>query len=81
MQLELKTQIKLQEQGISVRVISRPSWELYEQQSQSYKDSVILPHAEARLAIEMGSTQGWHQYVGRQGHVMGILRMLQITGI
>jgi len=74
-QLAMEAQRKLEEQDIPVRVISMPSWELFEQQTQSYKDSVILPRLEkTTLAIEMGSQQGWHQYVGRHGVIMGINR-------
>src|SRR5690606_38162385 len=74
-QLAMEAQRKLEEQDIPVRVISMPSWELFEQQTQSYKDSVIHPRLEkTTLAIEMGSQQGWHQYVGRHGVIMGINR-------
>jgi len=73
-QLALGAQKRLAEQGIHVRVISMPSWELFNRQPQSYKDAVLLPEVEARLAIEMASPQGWHQYVGKQGDVMGIDR-------
>jgi transketolase len=73
-QLAIEAQKQLAEQGVPIRVISMPSWELFEQQPQPYKDSVIIPDMDATLAIEMGSPQGWHQYVGRQGSVMGIDR-------
>ncbi|ULL15850.1 transketolase [Paenibacillus sp. H1-7] len=73
-QLAVEAQKQLAEQGVHVRVISMPSWELFNQQPQAYKDSVLLPDVEARLAIEMASPQGWHQYVGKQGDVMGIDR-------
>jgi transketolase len=73
-QLALEAQKELESLGYPVRIISMPSWELFEKQSQSYKDSVILPGINATLSIEMGSTEGWHQYVGRYGDVMGINR-------
>ncbi|WNQ10387.1 transketolase [Paenibacillus aurantius] len=65
--LAVEAQKKLAEEGISVRVISMPSWELFEKQSQEYKDSVILPEVKARLAVEMGSPMGWDRYVGEKG--------------
>jgi len=73
-QLALGAREKLAEQGIHVRVISMPSWELFEKQPQSYKDSVLLPDVKARLAVEMGSPMGWERYVGDRGAVMGIDR-------
>ncbi|CAM3485801.1 transketolase [Marinicrinis lubricantis] len=71
-QLAVKAQQKLAEEGIQVRVISMPSWELFEKQSKEYKDSVILPDVKARLAIEMAYPLGWEKYVGDQGDIMGI---------
>ena len=64
----------LQERNISVRLVSMPCWELFEAQSQDYRDSVLLPSVHARLAVEAGVTQGWHQYVGYQGDVIGVDR-------
>ena len=64
----------LQERNISVRLVSMPCWELFEAQSQDYRDSVLLPSVHARLAVEAGVTQGWHQYVGDQGDVIGVDR-------
>ncbi|MFD2611009.1 transketolase [Paenibacillus gansuensis] len=71
-QLAVAAQKALAEQGIQVRVVSMPSWDLFEKQPQSYKDSVILPEVKARLAIEMAHPMGWHRYVGDQGSVLGI---------
>ncbi|WP_394297951.1 transketolase-like TK C-terminal-containing protein [Gordoniibacillus kamchatkensis] len=73
-QLALNAQKQLEEQGTPTRVISMPSWELFDNQPQAYKDSVILPDAPATLTVEMGSTQGWHRYAGTRGAVMGIDR-------
>ena len=64
----------LQEQNIAVRLVSMPSWELFEAQSQDYRDSVLPPSVHARLAVEAGVTQGWHRYVGDQGDVIGVDR-------
>ena len=64
----------LQERNIAVRLVSMPCWELFEAQPQAYRDSVLLPSVHARLAVEAGVTQGWHQYVGDQGDVIGVDR-------
>ncbi|OWA34757.1 transketolase [Saccharibacillus sp. O16] len=71
-QLAVKAQAKLAEEGIQVRVISMPSWDLFEKQDQAYKDSVLLPDVKARLAVEMASPFGWERYVGDQGAILGI---------
>lgn len=65
---------KLQTQKISVRLVSMPSWELFEAQSSEYRDSVLPPSVHARLAVEAGVTQGWHRYVGDRGDVIGVDR-------
>jgi transketolase len=64
----------LQEQHIAVRLVSMPSWELFEAQSRDYRNSVLPPSVRARLAVEAGVTQGWHRYVGDQGDVIGVDR-------
>ncbi|WP_322923126.1 transketolase [Paenibacillus campi] len=71
-QLAVKAQAALAAEGIEVRVISMPSWELFEKQDQAYKDSVLLPDVKARLAIEMAQTFGWERYVGDKGAILGI---------
>ncbi|AKG33692.1 transketolase [Paenibacillus durus] len=71
-QLAVKAQAALAEVGIDVRVISLPSWDLFEKQDKAYRDSVILPDVKARLAIEMAQTFGWERYVGDQGDILGI---------
>jgi transketolase len=70
--LIVKAGQQLAEQGKSVRLVSFPSWELFEEQDQAYKDSVLLPKVTARLAVEAGVSQGWHKYVGGKGAVLGI---------
>lgn len=62
----------LAEEGIHVRVVSMPSWELFEKQSQEYKDSVLLPDVKKRLAVEMAYPLGWERYTGDQGDILGI---------
>lgn len=71
-QLAVAAQKKLAEEGIQVRVVSMPSWELFEKQSKEYKDSVILPEVKARLAVEMAYPLGWERYVGDGGDILGI---------
>jgi len=63
---------RLAAKGVAARVVSMPSWELYEKTSRSYKDSVLLPEVTARLAVEAGSPMGWERYVGPTGAVIGI---------
>lgn len=71
-QLAVAAQKALAEEGIQVRVISMPSWDLFEKQSKEYKDSVILPEVKARLSVEMAHSMGWHKYVGDQGDILSI---------
>jgi transketolase len=59
-------------QGISSRVVSMPSWDIFEHQTQEYRDSVLPPRIKARIAIEQASTFGWERYVGETGRVIGM---------
>jgi transketolase len=70
--LIVAAQQKLAEQGIAVRTVSMPSWELFDAQSQEYKDDVFPPSVRARLAVEAGVAQGWHKYVGDKGDVIAL---------
>jgi transketolase len=72
--LLIEVQQKLKEQFIDARVVSMPSWELFEAQSQEYRDSVLPPSVRPRLAVEAGVPQGWHRYVGDQGDIIGLDR-------
>ena len=65
---------ELQAQNIPVRLVSKPSWELFEAQSQAYRDSVLLPSVASRLAVEAGVSQGWHRHVGDRGDVISVDR-------
>ncbi len=65
---------QLDNDGIAVRVVSMPSWELFERQTTQYKDSVLAPQCRLRLAIEAGVSLGWHKYVGDQGRVLSMDR-------
>ena len=65
---------RLQREGIAVRCVSMPSWDLFEAQDDAYREAVLPPHIGARLAVELGATQGWDRYVGARGAVLGIDR-------
>ncbi len=64
---------ELKKDGIAARVVSMPSWKLFEEQSEAYKDSIFPDHLP-KLAIEAGATLGWWKYVGRHGDVIGVDR-------
>src|SRR6059036_1953973 len=59
-------------EGIRSRVVSMPSWEIFDQQAQEYRDSVLPPSVKARVAVEQASTFGWERYVGSAGCVIGM---------
>jgi transketolase len=63
---------KLKAQKIKARVVSMPSWELFEQQDREYRDNILPPEVTARVAVEQASTMGWARYVGTGGHVIGM---------
>jgi transketolase len=63
---------KLTAAGIKARVVSMPSWDLFEAQDQAYRDSVLPPQVTARVAVEEASTFGWDRYVGPTGKVLGM---------
>ena len=64
---------KLAAENINARVVSMPSWELFEKQPQDYKDSVLPPAVTARLSIEAAVPLGWERYVGSQGRTLGMV--------
>jgi transketolase len=64
----------LRGEGVTVRVVSMPSWDLFDAQPQSYRDEVLPPAVHARLAVELGVAQGWSRYVGERGRMLGIDR-------
>jgi transketolase len=70
--LAVEARTILLNEGIGVRVVSMPSWELFEEQPEKYRDEVLPPEIPTRLAVEAGVTQGWHGYVGLRGEVIGI---------
>ena len=64
----------LRADGVAVRVVSMPSWNLFDAQPQSYRDEVLPPTVHARLAVELGVAQGWDRYVGERGRMVGVDR-------
>lgn len=63
---------ELEQQNIQTRLVSMPSWELFDEQDEEYRHSVLPPLIRTRLAVEAGATQGWHRYVGEHGDVLGL---------
>ena len=70
--LAIEAQAELEKEGIHVSVISMPSWDLFEQQSKEYKESVIPKNVPVRVAIELGSSLGWREYIGEYGEKITI---------
>jgi transketolase len=63
---------QLAKEGVKSRVVSMPSWELFERQPQAYKDAVLPPSVDARVSVEQASTLGWERYVGSTGRSIGM---------
>jgi transketolase len=72
--LILQAQQKLKENGIAARVVSMPSWELFDRQDDSYKQKILPKGLKKRLAVEAASPQGWHKYTTDEGDVLGMTR-------
>ncbi|HSN10126.1 MAG TPA: transketolase C-terminal domain-containing protein, partial [Hanamia sp.] len=72
--LVLEAQEKLKEESINARVVSFPSWELFNAQSNQYREKVLPKKVRARLAVEAGSPIGWHKFVTDDGDVIGITK-------
>ena len=72
--LILQAAERLHGEGIAVRCVSMPSWELFDALPQAERDAVLPPSVGARLAVELGVAQGWHRYVGQSGDVLGVDR-------
>jgi transketolase len=70
--LAIEAHEKLLAEGVRSRVVSMPSWEIFDHQTKEYRDSVLPPHVMARVAVEQASTLGWERYVGPSGHVVGM---------
>jgi transketolase len=65
---------QLKKDGVQARVVSMPSWELFERQNKEYREQVLPAAVTARVAVEQGSTLGWSKYVGVNGAVIGLER-------
>jgi transketolase len=70
--LAVEAHEKLLSEGIRSRVVSMPSWEIFEHQPRAYRESVLPPNVTARVAVEQASTFGWERYVGTSGQVVGM---------
>jgi transketolase len=72
--LIVAAQRKLAQENVQARIVSMPSWELFEAQPQAYREAVFPPAVGARLAVEAGVAQGWCRYVGDRGDVLAVDR-------
>ena len=70
--LAVEAHEKLIAEGIRSRVVSIPSWDIFEHQTQEYQDSVLPPGVIARVAVEQASTFGWERYIGKRGRMIGM---------
>jgi transketolase len=70
--LAVSSKAELEKENISVRVVAMPSWELFSQQSEEYKEAVLPSAITKRVAIEMGISLGWERFVGFEGKVLSI---------
>ena len=73
-ELAVEAKAKLNEQGVKVRIVSMPSTNIFDEQPQEYKDSVLPKNILKRIAVEAGVTLGWYKYVGLEGRVIGLDR-------
>ncbi|HQF71981.1 MAG TPA: transketolase C-terminal domain-containing protein, partial [Promineifilum sp.] len=73
-QLAVGARALLAAEGIAARVVSLPSWELFAQQPQEYRESVLPDHVRARVSVEAGVTEGWQRFVGLDGRSVGVDR-------
>lgn len=72
--LVLQAQQKLKEKDIAARVVSMPSWELFEKQDETYKERILPKGLKRRLAVEAASPMGWHKYITDEGEIIGMVR-------
>lgn len=73
-EIALEAKVKLNEQGINVRLVSMPCTEIFDEQSAEYRESVLPASCLKRVAVEAGSTQSWYKYVGLEGRIVGLDR-------
>lgn len=71
-QLAIDSQKALKKDGIEVNVVSMPSWDRFNEQDRAYQDKVIPPNVKSRLGIEMGTSLGWHRYIGDEGSMLSV---------
>jgi len=72
--LIVKAAGNLAAEGVNVRIVSFPSWELFGEQDQEYQDLVLLPEVKSRIAVEAGVSQGWERWVGDYGAIIAVDR-------
>jgi transketolase len=70
--LIIEAGLNLVAEGVNVRLVSFPSWELFEKQDQAYRDAVLPPHIGSRIAVEAGVTMGWERWTGGRGLILGL---------
>ena len=70
--IALEAGLALESEGIAARVVSMPSWEVFDEQPKEYRDSVLPPTLRARVSVEAGTTKGWERYVGLDGASVGM---------
>ena len=68
----VETYEKLTAEGVKARVVSLPSWDLFEKQDRAYRDAVLPPAVTARVCVEMASVFGWERYAGPTGAIIGM---------
>ena len=71
-QLALDAARELAKEGLKIRVVSMPSWELFEHQPEKYRRKVLPPSCKMRLVIEAGRSAGWEKYAGAKGRIFGL---------
>ena len=72
--IALEAAARIQAKGPAVRVVSMPSWELFEAQPAEYRHRILPPEIKVKIAIEAGSALGWHRYVGESGQIIALDR-------
>jgi len=70
--ITLEAARKLNAEGVQVRVVSMPSWDIFDSQPQEYRDTILPPQVSARLAVEAGIKLGWEHYTGLTGKIIGM---------
>jgi len=73
-QLCISAYERLKQEGIAARVVSMPSWELFEAQDRHYREEILPPSVKARIAVEAGAVIGWDRYAGPEGTIIGMHR-------